>query len=387
MAASGGARAQLVETLAAAGVADTLAGSSVSGGMNPTELTNRAKGAVSASNQRAASSDQASSALGAGATSAGYTGQGGVGAPLPPAAPAPGLPSVGGGFSPAAAPPGGVGPGAQVDPAFAQPAPLPPQQLPGVLGGGQPAVVGGFPGVSPGAGAIPGAIPGAAGATPTPTPIPTINVLTGLNVKDAVTGAILQSPTQLVVLLSTKDQFQDDGIHDNGIAGDNIRGNVERIENKFVSAETNNIKNRLVSMLGKVEGMSPLRFAGPVVATTDQNYRLRNSTNPQADLRPTPADYLDLEKERDDKLADWNRRFLAVFRSDQQNPKSRFYEVYVPEAPQPPRYQLPPGYNSPQKRYDGSTPEPGAATAGGGAAQPPPGAGGRPNIYNGDSVF
>ena len=264
---------------------------------------------------------------------------------------------------------------------------------------GDPGMGGGF--------AQPGAFGQQAGfgqqpGAPTPTPIPTIEVLTGQRVKCAVCGAMLEDAYKLRVFATDADKYVDDGVMDNGVAGDGIRGNVQTITDKFVGAECAEIRNRLINVVRNAEELRP---ASKIGEYEDSPYYLEDYESRQRRLEAqhrqraqeesvmhffryhvatmNPLDtsgmpyLLEKEKQRDDYLADWNNRFLSMFRIDPKDPKSEFYQIYVPQPPLPPQYQVPPGYVSPQKLRDGGN-QPG------GAGMPMEA---RPNIYSGDPVI
>lgn len=352
----------MVELGAAMATQDQLAAGAVGGGLNPATYTGRAQAAVQAANMRP----------GVGPTAA--------------------MPNPAGGF-PALPPMGAPDMGA------AAPAP-----------GGAPAQALGFEGEQPPAEPIPGLSrptapapvvqPGAPG-TPVPTPIPTIKVLVGRRVYCAVCGTLLDDAYYLTVPASEKEKYLDDGIHDNGVAGDDIRGNVETVKDTYIGPECNEIKKRLIAAIRGAESL----YRPPIGEVAkeaffvnepagDRRKRLEIEAsrvaeeastmlffgyhicgvNPVTD-NPAFPNILEKQKQRDELLRDWNNKFLAAFRVDKDDPQSDFYSIYVPEPPALPRYPLPPGYNAVQKRASGAT-QPG---------QPQPTA--TPNIYNGEAVI
>lgn len=206
--------------------------------------------------------------------------------------------------------------------------------------------------------ALPGAMPGAPGGVgvSTPTPIPTIKVLVGEKVYCSVCGTLLEDAVQLAVPQSDADKYFDDGVHDNGIAGDGIRGNVKTVRDQYVGPECNVIKDRLINAVRRAEDYDPMHFFRYHVMTLD----------PVTGGRRMPAQ-LDKEQQRDEMLLDWNNKFLADFRTKKDDPRSEFFQLYVPKPPQPPRYPVPPGYVSPQKLRQGNAGAPGAVAAPGAA--------------------
>lgn len=357
----------MVELGAAMATQDQLAAGAVGGGLNPATYTGRAQAAVQAANMRPE--------FGATATmpnpAAGYP------ASPPLGAPATALPG-------AAAPPPGPG--------------VPPAAL-GIEEGGAPAAAP-IPGLSRPTGPAAQPAVGQPGAPAAPTPIPTIKVLVGRRVYCAVCGTLLDDAYYLTVPATEKDKYLDDGIHDNGVPNDDIRGNVETIKDKYIGPECNEVKKRLIAAIRSAEALyrPPL---GEMAAESyfvnepaeDRRKRLEIEARRVADeastmlffgyhicsLNPVsenPAfpNILEKEKQRDELLRDWNNKFLAAFRTDKNDPKSDFYQVYVPEPPALPRYPFPQGYHPVQKRASGAQP-----------GQPQPQA--TPNIYNGDQVL
>lgn len=338
LAVAGGASAQMLDTMVAVGVADTLS-SQNAGGMSPEFTTDRARNAVGAANANAAGLNAAMQ-------------PGGALPPMPG-----GLPPAGvGGLPPANA--GAQGPGALPGLTGAPPPAAPGGAMTGVQYGGPAAPYGAA--AAPG---MPGA-PGVAGA-PTPTPPPMIRVLIGQRVYDAVTGALLEDAKTIPRPVTEQELYPDDGVHDNGIAGDGIRGNVNTVRDVYIGAETNGLKNRLIRVVREAEKMTPMQFFRQHVSTTEP-------------YKPNPAmpDALEIERQRDELLKDWNNKFLADYRKDKDNPQSEFYELYVPEPPMPPGFPAPGGYVSPQK-MGGEAPK----------LIPPTPVPGQPNIYNGDPVM
>jgi hypothetical protein len=251
---------------------------------------------------------------------------------------------------------GGVAPaGGQLALDRAQVVAYPNPVNPGLAGLGGPAV--GQPGIA-----------GQPGQTATPTPIPQIQVLTGKRVFDAVTGALLEDAFRLTVPITDRDRYFDDGVRDNGIPNDGIRGDVETIRDRLIGAETAAAMFQNINLVRNAERMSTLEFFRLHVGVTDPAFA--NDRMP---------DLIQMERKKDDLLRDWNNRFLAQYRTDKNNPKSDFFQVYVPEPPAIPAYPIPPGYQSPQRVAIGETPGPNA----GQPTQPQR----TPNILNGESHF
>lgn len=296
--------------------------------------------------------------------------------------------------------------------------------LPNPAGGFQPQPVYGPPGAVPYGATAPGMGAEFAGANPygpvqpgvpgqpleaTPTPVPLIRVLVGERVYCAVTGALLEDAVPLDVSALEQEKYLDDGIHDNGIAGDGIRGNVETKRDQYIGADANLIKNQLINVIGNAEALEPnasidyrsLRgqlagdpSAGFLQPPSDRaKLREMNESETQnvmrfyglhvgvinpEEARPGMPNLLELGRQRDEALRDWNNKFLADYRVDKNDPRSEFYQLYVPKPPELPKYPVPPGYQPPQVRGTG---QPGQTGPGVG------GPAGAPNIYNGDPVI
>jgi hypothetical protein len=353
----------MVELGAAMATQDQLAAGAAGGGLNPATYTGRAQAAVQAANMRPGVAPTA---------------------PLPNPAAGFSAPPPLGAAAPAAAAPGGAvaagveGTGGEQNP---------PDVIPGLSRPTAPQPV----------------APAAPGAVATPTPIPTIKVLVGRRVYCAVCGTLLDDAYYLTVPATDKDKYFDDGIHDNGVAGDDIRGNVETIKDKYIGPECNDLKKRLIAAIRGAENLyrPPIGEAAKEAyfvyePEADRRKRLEIdaqrvadeastmlffgyhicSLNPVSD-NPMFPNILEKEKQRDELLRDWNNKFLAAFRTDKNDPQSDFYQIYVPEAPALPRYPFPPGYVPLPKRASGATgQQPGQV-------QPQA----TPNIYNGDQVL
>ncbi len=135
-------------------------------------------------------------------------------------------------------------------------------------------------------------------------------------------------------------------MRDNGIEGDGIRGDVQTVRDKYIGTASNSIKNRLINLVRNAEALDPLTFYGYHIAVVDPTTQ-----------HPDMPNYLEKQAQQDDAAREWNNRFLADYRIDKNNPRSEFFQLYVPEAPMLPQtYPLPPGYVAPQKLGAGQTP-------------------------------
>lgn len=189
-----------------------------------------------------------------------------------------------------------------------------------------------------------------------------IRVMVGRRVFCAVCNQMLDDAYEIQVPAAERDLFLDDGIHDDGIAGNGIPGRVEVIKKQYIGQECNTVKNRLINVVRKAESMELMEFAGLHVMSVDPTL-----------TDPRMPNMLDQEQERDRKLRDWNNRFLADYRVDPNDPKSEYYLLYVPEPPMIPQSSVPPGYVAPQQRQKPAGP---GGVGGGPMGAVPVGAGG-----------
>ena len=237
-------------------------------------------------------------------------------------------------------------------------------------------------------------------AAPTPTPIPTIEVLTGKRVFCAVCGTMLEDAYKVRVYQTDQNSYADDGLVDNGVAGDGMRGNVETVRNQFVGAACHEVRTRLINAVRGAEDLRPSNMVGkyeespyyledPESRQKRMAAQLRQRAQEEsvmhffryhvATIDPTDKSgmpYLvQKEEARDNFLAQWNNRFLAKFRIKPDDPQSEYFPLYVPQPPLPPTRTLPSGYMSPQQVRKGTQPgQVGAGAAG-------------PNIFNGEPVI
>ncbi len=206
-------------------------------------------------------------------------------------------------------------------------------------------------------GGMPGQPTGAAAA---PTPIPTEDVLTGRRVYDAVSGGLLEDAIEIAVRQSDAELYADDGLNDNGIAGDGIRGNVNTSKEEFIGQFSNTMKNYLIHAVGNAEQIDPMVYYGYYFAKIDprpveglKRYGLPLPGEQDTSLVVnTEADFpsvLDLEHDRDELVRRWNYEFLAEYRVVANDPQSEYYPVFIPSPPlTPANYPVPTGYVAPQ---------------------------------------
>jgi hypothetical protein len=119
----------------------------------------------------------------------------------------------------------------------------------------------------------------------------------GKRIYCAVCGILLEDAMQLAVPQTQQDQYLDDGVHDNGIQNDGIRGNVETIKDKYMGAECNAVKNRLINVVRGAENLDPMHFyryhvmaldpitAGPNMPSVLEREQQRDACDPPARSR------------------------------------------------------------------------------------------------------
>jgi len=256
----------------------------------------------------------------------------------------------------------------------------------GQMPGAPPPMPGQLPGVpAPGAGFTPGAMGGntmpgmdpmmmgdpamagyagqATQAMVTPAPIETVDVLTGRRVYDAVSGGLLEDAVEIAVrptdVTGEESRFLDDGLHDNGIAGDDIRGDVQTFTGQYIGQFSNLMKNYLIHAVRNAENIDPMVYYGYYVSKIDpplegmKRYGLP-LPGEQDELRvkeplPDMPNVLDLENDRDELVRQWNHEFLAEYRVTPEDPQSEYFPVFIPSPPlTPTNYPVPNGYVSPQ---------------------------------------
>lgn len=190
------------------------------------------------------------------------------------------------------------------------------------------------PGMGMGIGEMePGIGMGRQQAEPTPPPTPTpemVRVLAGSRVVCAVTGKLLEDTVyRQVEKANLEGNFFDDGTHGDQEAGDGTYTNITTIDN-VMSPDAHAILVRVLKMLKIIEDTEPMDF-----------FRLDAvSYDPLSDL---PMNITE-EQDRDIKLTEWNDRFLQMFRTDENDPRSEFYQLYVPPPVSMPNLPLPQGF-------------------------------------------
>ncbi len=249
-----------------------------------------------------------------------------------------------------------------------------PGMVPGVGNPGagfNPAQPGGntMPGMDPGMGMGDPALSGIGGqpnvggqpaAVAAPAAINTAEVLVGRRVYDAVSGGLLEDAVRISVRAEDLETFPDDGVTDNGIAGDGIHGNVNTFRNDFIGQFSNTMKNYLIHAVSNAEQIDPLVYYGFHVAKIDpaqveglKRYGLPLPGDQEIMAVPNVesdfASVIKLEHDRDELVRQWNYEFLANYRVVANDPQSEYYAVFIPSPPlTPANYPVPSGYVAPQ---------------------------------------
>ncbi len=154
---------------------------------------------------------------------------------------------------------------------------------------------------------------------------PTITVVRGTYVRDAVTGSLLDVPELTQDYDSQRASYSNDGQALGDLfADDEIWSDLETLDDDFIGPETHSYILRYINMLRLLDEMDPLEFAGVGVASPDPV-----SSLPHLD---------GYEEHQDNKVEEWNERFLRVFRLSDPitrdvTARSEFYPVYVPPPP------------------------------------------------------
>jgi hypothetical protein len=177
--------------------------------------------------------------------------------------------------------------------------------------------------------------PGQQQGPPLP-PIPAKSrVLSGERIYCAVTGKILQDAQWYFVWQSDAQQnFYDDGTHGDPQAGDKYFSNITT-RNDLVAPQVWRTFRQTKKMIRSAEEKDPLSFFGLSAVTTDPDSRL-----PQ---------YIDKERERDQRIREWNKNFLRPYRVNPDDVESEFYKPYIPSPPSPPDVDVPPGFAAPTR--------------------------------------
>lgn len=274
-------------------------------------------------------------------------------------------------------------------------------QMPGAMPGAVPGVGNpgaGFAGAPMGGNTMPGQMPGydpammgmpgemgmgmqgqMQPAIQLPDPIATADVLTGRRVFDAVSGALLEDAVRITVRAEDVDAYRttDDGSADNGLVGDGIVGNVQTSRNEYIGYFSNTVKNKLIHAVHNAEQIDPMVYYGHHIAKINptpveglKRYGLPlpedNSMDGAGNIRVQRdfANIIDLERNRDALVQDWNNRFLARYRVDPNDPHSPYFAVFVPSPPlTPENYPVPTGYVAPQAVASAQKQQLDAATA------------------------
>ncbi|MDK2973136.1 MAG: hypothetical protein PWP23_2891 [Candidatus Sumerlaeota bacterium] len=178
--------------------------------------------------------------------------------------------------------------------------------------------------------------------------IPKVVAIYGERVICPVTGNIISDAVEVPVFQTYVDQYYDDGA--NGLdykANDQIYTNVTLVTDRM-DPEAHLVKTRLIQGLRTLERLEPNAFFNIPVSSTDP-------------LAGVPQ-VIDLEEDRDKKLADWADRFLNEFRVNPEAGTGEwdFFETYMPVPPYPPLEPIPGNFYPP---FDSKEAEEAAAKA------------------------
>lgn len=212
-----------------------------------------------------------------------------------------------------------------------------------------------------------------------PPAIDTADVYTGRRVFDAVSGALLEDAVRITVRAEDVDAYRtsDDGTNDNGLVGDGIVGNVLTSRNEYVGQFSNMVKDELINAVHNAEQIDPMLYFGHHVAKLDPmpvegmkryGLPLPEGSGAEGDLiaraQPEVPSLIDLERDRDNLVQQWNNTFLARYRVDPNDPQSPYFAIFVPSPPlTPANYPVPTGYVAPQKHAQTQKDQLDAATA------------------------
>lgn len=241
----------------------------------------------------------------------------------------------------------------------APPGMMPPGAPPGGMGGTQygPRRQGGvsqFGG--PGGQLGPAPAPGMGGGqgyapapTPTPTPEPTFTAIEGQRIYDAVTvrlapdPTVLEDPRRFQITEDEKSQFYDDGqTGGDQEANDGIFSNIVTSPNKdeYMGGLSFYYLTKTINMVSAAQSMDPLEFFGLSAITNE-----RFSTVEKRRLRVAERDG-HVYKVNESGLFEpcWSKEFLDLYRKNQGDPESAFFDLYVPKPPAPPAGTPPQGW-------------------------------------------
>lgn len=159
-----------------------------------------------------------------------------------------------------------------------------------------------------------------------PPEIPKVKVITGEKITCAVCGVLLQDVTEKEVPEEEQADYFDDGTHGDAEADDGIYTNV--VERKdMIGSECADVLQKTVALINGADELDSMDF-----------YRLHVTTNEPLSALPITRQQ---ERTKDERLKEWNDKFLRKFRKDPNDPKSEFYSVYIPPPPEVPSI-LPP---------------------------------------------
>lgn len=173
--------------------------------------------------------------------------------------------------------------------------------------------------------------PGFGAPQPGVPAIPKKTVVSGERFYDNYTRELLEEAMVSEVNETEVDgQYFDDGTHGDSLANDEVYANVTD-NYDYVGQLTHKLRKRNVALLLAAEEIEPLEFFRLLAVTND----------PLSTVNHEMAE----EETRDDRIRDWNNRFLAFARMNPSDEKSKFHPLHVPRAPQPPSIPIPAGFD------------------------------------------
>ena len=188
-------------------------------------------------------------------------------------------------------------------------------------------------GMQPGVPQIPGIPPGMMPAQPgipqgqpaqPKVEIPKMTVIEGTRVYCRVCGKLLEEAVrkQIPATDENKSRYYDDGQNGSDlVANDGIFTNVE-ISRDYIGPECAEVRNKLVTLLNRVEKESAVDF-----------FRMRALSNdPISSLAKT----YEKDAQRDEYLKIWRNKFLSKYKKNPDDANSEFLPIYVPKPPEYP---------------------------------------------------
>jgi hypothetical protein len=163
-----------------------------------------------------------------------------------------------------------------------------------------------------------------AGSSPAPF-ADRITVVRGLWIRDSVTGELLSAPELTTDNEQNKIKYSNDGQTQGDVfEDDEIWSDVDTNDNSYIGPATHTYILYYINMLRLLDALDPLSFAAVSVASPDP-------------VSPLPQ-FDDYAAHQDQKVHEWNERFLRDFRQPDPitgviSERGEFYPIYVPPPP------------------------------------------------------